>query len=79
MKEKNYIISEKELIHLIARNLELTQLEYAGVDNWSWYGEGREEFLLENIKGRIPKEEIPDDIDFEYIAHLDIQNYKMAD
>ena len=76
MKEKKYIISEKELIHLIARNLELTQLECAGVDNWSWYGEGRREFLLEAIDGRLSEEEIDEDLDFKDVAKLDLQHYK---
>lgn len=72
----NYIISEKRLKELLAAELELRQLEWGGVDNWTWYGEGREEFLLECIKGRVPEEDIPEDIDFNYIAELDLADYE---
>ena len=65
MNPKMYLISEDELLHLLAAELELNQLEASGVDNWSWYGEGRKEFLLDAINNRVPKDELPEDIDFE--------------
>ena len=65
---RQYIVDEDVLLKLIARDIELEQLEAAGVDNWGWYGEGREEFLIEAISGRVPEDEIPDEIDFEYVA-----------
>lgn len=71
-----YIISEKRLKKLLAAELELRQLEASGVDNWSWYGEGRQEFILEAIDGRVPEEEIPDDIDFNYVAELNLADYE---
>ena len=71
-----YTVSEKRLKRLLVAELELRQLEASGVDNWSWYGEGREEFLLEAIDGRVPEEEIPEDIDFDYIAELDLEKYE---
>lgn len=71
-----YIVSEKRLKKLLAAELELQQLEAGGVDNWSWYGEGREEFLLKKIDGRVPKEELPEDIDFDYVAELNLANYE---
>lgn len=77
MNPKMYLISEDELLHLLAAELELDQLEASGVDNWSWYGEGRKEFLLDAINNRVSKDEIPEDIDFEYVAALDIKNYKL--
>lgn len=77
MNPKMYLISEDELLHLLAAELELDQLEASGVDNWSWYGEGRKEFLLNAINNRVSKDEIPEDIDFEYVAALDIKNYKL--
>lgn len=40
---KFYKISEEELIHLLARSMELACLECDGVDNWSYYGEGFEQ------------------------------------
>lgn len=71
-----YIISEERLKKLLAAELELRQLEHSGVDNWSWYGEGREEFLFEAIDGRVPEEEIPEDIDYDYIAELNLAKYE---
>lgn len=72
---RQYIVDEDVLLKLIARDIELEQLEAAGVDNWGWYGEGREEFLIEAISGRVPEDEIPDEIDFEYVAKLELQDY----
>lgn len=77
MNPKMYLISEDELLHLLAAELELDQLEASGVDNWSWYGEGRKEFLLDAINNRVSKDELPEDIDFEYVASLDIKNYEL--
>ena len=77
MNPKMYLISEDELLHLLAAELERDQLEASGVDNWSWYGEGRKEFLLNAINNRVSKDEIPEDIDFEYVAALVIKNYKL--
>lgn len=77
MNPKMYLISEDELLHLLAAELELNQLEASGVDNWSWYGEGRKEFLLNAINNRVSKDELPEDIDFEYVASLDIKNYEL--
>lgn len=74
---RQYIVDEDVLLRLIARDIELEQLEAAGVDNWSWYGEGREEFLMEAISGRIPEDEIPEDIDFEDVAKLELQDYTL--
>lgn len=71
-----YIVSEKRLKKLLAAELELQQLEAGGVDNWSYYGEGREEFLLEAIDGRISEEELPEDIDYEYVAELNLADYE---
>ena len=39
---KYYRISERELIRLLARSMELACLYNDGVDNWGYYGEGFE-------------------------------------
>lgn len=39
MSIKYYKVSEKELIRLLSSEAELLELESAGVDNWSGYGE----------------------------------------
>ena len=72
----SYIISEERLKELLYNELTLHELEYAGVDNWSGCGEGREEFLLDCINGRIPEEEIPEEITRSLIVELDLQDYE---
>lgn len=74
--KKYYRISEERLKTLLSRELELQQLESDGVDNWMWYGEGRQDFLLDRINGRIPEEKIPEDIEFEDVAELDLKDYE---
>lgn len=74
--EKYYKISETRLKELLKAELELDQLNADGVDNWTWYGEGREEFLLDVIGDRVPKEKIPEDVDFDFVAELDIKDYE---
>ena len=74
--EKYYKISETRLKELLKAELELDQLNADGVDNWIWHGEGREEFLLDVIGDRVSKEEIPEDVDFDFVVELDIKNYE---
>ena len=71
-----YKISKETLLNLLAARLELDQLIYSGVDNWSWYGEGYQEFMKEKASDYISKEEIPEDIDAEYVAELMLRDYK---
>ena len=71
-----YKISKETLLNLLAARLELDQLEWSGVDNWSWYGEGYQEFMKEEASDYISEEEIPEDIDAEYVAKLMLRNYE---
>lgn len=71
-----YKISKETLLNLLAARLELDQLECSGVDNWSWYGEGYQEFMKEAASDYILEEEIPEDIDAEYVAKLMLRNYE---
>lgn len=71
-----YKISKETLLNLLAARLELDQLECSGVDNWSWYGEGYQEFMKEAASDYISEEEIPEDIDAEYVAKLILRNYE---
>lgn len=71
-----YKISNETLLNLLIAKLELDQLEYSGVDNWSWYGEGYQEFMKEEASDYISKEEIPEDVDAEYVAKLMLKNYE---
>lgn len=71
-----YKISKETLLNLLAARLELNQLEWSGVDNWSWYGEGYQEFMKEEASDYISEEEIPEDIDAEYVAELMLKDYE---
>lgn len=71
-----YKISKETLLNLLTARLELNQLEWSGVDNWSWYGEGYREFMKEEASDYISEEEIPEDIDAEYVAKLMLKNYE---
>lgn len=74
--KKMYLVDEDTLLRLLEKQLELNHLEAIGVDNWTWYGEGREEFLLEAVAGRVSEEDIDNDIDYEYVAKLDLKNFQ---
>lgn len=71
-----YKISKETLLNLLAARLELDQLECSGVDNWSWYGEGYQEFMKEEASDYISEKEIPEDIDAEYVAKLMLKDYE---
>lgn len=71
-----YKISKETLLNLLTARLELNQLECSGVDNWSWYGEGYQEFMKEEASDYIPKKEMPEDIDAEYVAKLMLKDYE---
>lgn len=71
-----YKISKETLLNLLAARLELNQLEYSVVNNWSWYGEGYQEFMKEEASDYISEEEIPEDIDAEYVAKLMLRDYE---
>lgn len=75
---KMYLVDEVTLLHLLSDQLELRQLEASGVDNWSWYGEGRKEFILEAIEDRVPQDELPDELDFDYVAKLDLKKFHVC-
>ena len=71
---KYYKISEKELKDLLASQLELNQLQWSGVDNWSWYGEGYGNFMKEKASEYLTKDEIEEKtdelIDSTFVADL---------
>lgn len=71
-----YIISEERLKELLIKELKLEELYAGGVNNWEWYGAGDDLFLIDCVNGRVPEEEIPDDIDEEFIVNLDLKDYE---
>lgn len=50
---KQYLIDEDTLRELLRDSHKLAILERDGVDNWSWYMEGREEYLTDCL-GELP-------------------------
>ena len=71
-----YKISKETLLNLLAARLELDQLEYSGVDNWSWYGEGYQEFMKEEALDYMSEEEMPEYVDAKYVAKLMLKDYE---
>ena len=71
-----YKISEEDLLELLTNDLTLGHLEAGGVDNWSWYGMGRREYLKEIANTFLPKEELPEDLDEQDVAKLILQNFE---
>lgn len=75
--EKYYMVEENELIELLANAYEKIMLERDGVDNWTWYGEGRKDV----IKERFPEldESQLEDMDFYDCARADLNDYRLVD
>ena len=46
---KKYIITEERLLELLKAENRLYCLEWDGVDNWSWYMEGRTRYIAEAL------------------------------
>ena len=47
---KQYLIDEDTLRELLHAAHTLAILERDGVDNWQWYMEGREEYLIDGLR-----------------------------
>lgn len=72
----NYIISKKRLLELLKAENELNVLEGDGVDNWTWYMEGRRQYLKEGAEMYGVNIDDNEDFDFEDLAELDLQNFE---
>ena len=73
---KQYLIDEETLRELLRAAHTLTILERDGVDNWSWYMEGRNEYLIDCI-GELPWNDGKDYADLQEIVEeedYDIDN-----
>lgn len=67
--EKRYEISERELKRLLIDSAKLSILENDGVDNWSYYMYGTDEYI--ESKGYDPNE-----YDYEDVAVMEVEDYK---
>ncbi|WP_444210181.1 hypothetical protein [Dialister succinatiphilus] len=72
----NYIVSKERLLKLLKAENELNVLEGDGVDNWTWYMEGRRQYLKEGAEMYGVNIDDNEDFDFEDLAELDLQNFE---
>ena len=72
----NYIISKERLLELLKAENELNVLEGDGVDNWTWYMEGRRQYLKEGAEMYGVNIDDNEDFDFEDLDELDLQNFE---
>lgn len=73
---KSYVISEERLLELLEAEARLQCLEWDGVDNWSWYMEGRKRFIADALC--ISENEVDErDLDFEDVARADLSDYEV--
>ena len=70
--ENKYILTEEQLIRLLAARHKLNALEMGGVDNWIWYGESLYQYS-KNYENDFEDE----DFDFEDIAKLHLPFYTL--
>lgn len=69
-----YLINEKRLKELLVAEMKLIELERDGVDDWEWYGEGRENYLKELATGY--ELEYNEELEYEDIAEKDLENFE---
>lgn len=72
----NYIISKERLLKLLKAEDELNVLEMDGVDNWTWYMEGRRQYLKEGAEIYGVNIDENEDFDFEDLAELALQDFE---
>lgn len=72
----NYIVSKERLLELLKAENELNVLEGDGVDNWTWYMEGRRQYLKEGAEMYGVNIDDNEDFNFEDLAELDLQNFE---
>ena len=72
----NYIVSKERLLELLKAESVLNVLEGDGVDNWTWYMEGRRQYLKEGAEMYGINIDENEDFDFEDLAELDLQNFE---
>ena len=72
----NYIISKERLLELLKAESILNVLEGDGVDNWTWYMEGRKKYLEEGAEIYGVNIDDNEDFDFEDLAELALQDFE---
>lgn len=72
----NYIISKERLLELLKAESVLNVLEGDGVDNWSWYMEGRRQYLEEGAEMYGVNIDENEDFSFDDLAELALQDFE---
>ena len=72
----NYIVSKERLLELLKAENELNVLEGDGVDNWTWYMEGRRQYLKEGAEMYGVNIDENEDFDFKDLAELNLQDFE---
>lgn len=72
---KNYIVPEERLLELLEAENTLLCLEWDGVDNWTWYMEGRSRYIADALC--ISEDEVRDrDLDFIDVAKAELNDFQ---
>ena len=71
-----YIISKERLLELLKAESVLNVLKGDGVDNWTWYMEGRRQYLKEGAEIYGVNIDDNEDFDFEDLAELALQDFE---
>ena len=75
---KRYLVSKERLLELLEAEAMLACLEQDGVNNWSWYMEGRVRFIAEALN--IKEDEVyENDLDFIDVAKADLADFQQFD
>lgn len=79
MSEKRYIITESDLLNLLAASHELSCLEWSGVDNWWGYmdREQRVEYFHHQLDSVPEDDEEIEDMWFDTLAEQDLSRYEV--
>ena len=72
----SYIVSKERLLELLKAESVLNVLEGDGVDNWTWYMEGRRQYLKEGAEIYGVNIDDNEDFDFEDLAELALQDFE---
>ena len=72
---KSYIVSEERLLELLEAENTLRCLEWDGVDNWSWYMEGRSRYIADAL-GISEDKVCEEDLDFIDVAKAELNDFQ---
>ena len=72
---KSYIVSEERLLDLLKAENTLRCLEWDGVDNWTWYMEGRSRYIADAFC--ISEDEVRErELDFIDVAKAELNDFQ---